>query len=648
VHRIIKMNQCRQTQHRPNRLAKVCGIGLVVVAALLAFGHPGISEEPKGVEFWVAPDGHDSNPGTRELPLASIDMALRKARELRRLTNAAVANGVHIILRGGVYRLTQPILIRPEDSGTEAGPTIIEAAPGERPILSGGAEVTGWKKPKGKVPGLPKPAQSNVWVADAPRFCGRMVEFRQFWVNDRKAIRAREPDGEAMERLLAWDRQREEAWIPAALVRSLRLTPQLEMIIHQQWEIAICRVKSLRIEGDRACVRFQDPESRIQFEHPWPQPVMTSNYSSPFFLANAIEFLDQPGEWFQELPSGRIFYWPRPGEDMRQAHVVAPALETLVQVMGSLDRPVSHVHFKGITLVHTTWLRPSHAGHVPLQAGMYMIDAYKLVPKGTREWRSLDNQAWIGRPPGAVTIRCAHNIRFEQCVFEHLASAGLDIDRGVRDSVVEACVFRDIGGNGIQLGKFSDPGIEAHLPYNPADDREVCARIRIANNLVTDTANEDWGCVGICVGYAREITIAHNEVCNTSYTGISVGWGWTRSTNCMRDNVIHANHINHVATRMCDTAGIYMLSCQPGTVISENAIHDIHMSPYVHDPNHWFYIYLDEGSSYITVRDNWCPEEKFFSNAVGPGDIWERNGPTVPASIKSAAGPEPWARERKQ
>ena len=31
------------------------------------------------------------------------------------------------------------------------------------------------------------------------------------------------------------------------------------------------------------------------------------------------------------------------------------------------------------------------------------------------------------------------------------------------------------------------------------------------------------------------------------------------------------------------------------------------MSPYMPDPDRWFYPYLDEGSSFITVRDNWGP-----------------------------------------
>jgi hypothetical protein len=289
---------------------------------------------------------------------------------------------------------------------------------------------------------------------------------------------------------------------------------------------------------------------------------------------------------------------------------------------------------------HTTWLRPSRLGHVPLQAGMFLLDAYKLSPTGTVYQAGLNNQAWVGRAPGAVQVSAAEQISFLGCRFEHLASAGLDFQSGTHGDTVEGCVFRDIGGNGLQLGNFSDNGIEAHYPWNPADEREICSRERIANNVVVDCTTEDWGGVGIGVGYARNVTIEHNDVSRVNYTGISVGWGWTKGTNCARDHVIRANHIHHVAQRMCDTAPLYTLSTQPGTVISENYVHDLTMSAYAFNPEHWFWIYLDEGSSHIVVRDNWCPAERFLTNATGPGNVLERNGPQVAEQIRSAAGLE--------
>jgi hypothetical protein len=615
-----------------------------IVAAMMVLA--GLLSQPAAAaEFWVAPGGADANPGTRDKPVASPALALRKARELRRLAKEPLGEPVRIILRDGVYRLDSPLLVRPEDSGSEACPTIIEAAPAARPVISGGVPAGPWRRPEGPIAGLPAAAQGHVWVADAPTFGGRIVEFRQLYVDGRKAVRAREPDGDELDRLVAWDEKGREAWIPASAV-VWGQTPGVEMVLHQQWEISVLRVKSVRVEGGKAALAFQEPESKVQFDHPYPWPVMSPKGNAPYFMANAIEFLDTPGEWYQELPSGRVVYWPRDGEGMSRAKVTVPALDALVRVEGTLDRPVRYVKFRGIAFQHTTWMRPSESGHVPLQISMYLTEAYRLTPPMTRPMnKALDNLAWTGRPPAAVTLSAADHTKFERCHLEHLASTGLDYRFGTHDDLVEGCVFRDVGGNGILVGCYNDNGLEAHEPYNPKDDREVCTRERIANNLVTDCGSEEWGCAGIGVGFANEITVEHNEVCNLPYTGISLGWGWTGMPTCLRDNRVRANHIHHVGLRMYDLAGVYSLSAQPGTVISENAIHDIRLKPYVHRPEHWYYVYLDEGSAQVTVRDNWSPEDRTFENAPSGKNTFENNGPMVSRKIKDAAGLEPAFRD---
>lgn len=593
------------------------------------------------VEFFVSPGGNDNNSGTQTQPLASVAKAREKIREHRRLSKNPSNEPVKIILRAGIYQLAEPLLFRPEDSGTEINPTILEAAANEHPVLSGAVQIGGWRESEEKIPGLPEIARGEIRVADAPKVGGRILNFRQLWVNDTKAIRAREPNGDSFARLVAWDKTNQVATIPATALAGIKKPARLEMIVDQVWEIADLRVKSIRVEGTNAFVKFRQPESKIEFQHPWPPVIVNTNYQAPFFLANAIEFLDEPGEWFEDLSAGKIYYWPRDGEDMTRAKVFAPVLETLVKIEGSLDNPVSNLQFNGITFANTTWLRPSEQGHVPLQAGMFLLDAKKLSPRGTSYHPKLDNVAWIGRPPAAVSVQNGNHISFERCNFEHTASAGLDFESGAHDDLVEGCIFHDIGGNGIQLGKFSDVNVETHIPYNPSDEREICSREKSSNNVITDCGNEDWGCAGICAGYVREMKIEHNEISNLPYTGISVGWGWTKMTNALRDNFIFANRVHHVGQRLGDLGGIYILSAQPGTVIAENSISDIQPSPFVPDPRHWFYLYLDEGSSFITVRDNWSPSENFLRNANGPGNVWTNNGPRVSEKIKSGAGLEP-------
>lgn len=583
----------------------------------------------------AAAQGFSVYPSGRQL-----SEVLAKIRELRGGGSIQTNAPTRIILHNGTYQLTEPLQFQADDSGTETGPLIIEAAPGEHPVLSGGMQIYGWSKPAVKIPGLPSIAEGNIWVADAPKIKGTVLNFRELWVNGQRAIWAREPNGEEMERLVGWDKTNEIAVIPFVALNRIKRPEQLEMVIDQVWEVAVLRIKSIHIKGTNALITFRQPESKIEFMHPWPPVIVNKNYCAPFFLENAIQFLDSPGEWFEDSKAGKIYYWPRPGEHMGSATIIAPATETLMQIEGSPEKPVSHIQFDGITFSFTTWLRPSEQGHIPLQAGMFMLDAHKLIPKGTPYHPKLDNVAWIGRPPAEVSVRDGDHISFINCIFENTASAGLDLNRTHND-LVQGCKFLDIGGNGIQLGEFSDPNTETHIPWNPSDDSEVCSNETIADNLITDCGREDSGCCGIAAGYVRDTKIEHNDLSTLPYTGISLGWGWTKTTNAMRNNLIFANRVHHVGQLLGDLGGIYTLSAQPGTIVAENVIDEMEPSQYVPDPKHWYYLYSDEGSSFITVRDNWCPSGKFLRNANGPGNVWTNNGPQVSEVIKNTAGLEP-------
>ena len=134
-----------------------------------------IANQVSAAEIWVALNGSDKNAGTKEAPVASVAMALRKARELRRLNDPSIKNGIRIRIKRGLYQFVEPLFIRPEDSGTAISPTTIENADEELPVLSGGINIKGWRKVTGIVPGLPKEAQGKVWVAEAPMVGGNIL-----------------------------------------------------------------------------------------------------------------------------------------------------------------------------------------------------------------------------------------------------------------------------------------------------------------------------------------------------------------------------------------------------------------------------------------------------------------------------------------
>ena len=589
-------------------------------------------------EIWISPKGSDFNDGTRQSPKATLTSALRQAREWRRTEDNRIQGGITIYMEGGTYAFYEPVFIRPEDSGTKESPTIIRSVGDEKVILSGGISINGWKK------------QGKVWVADVPVFNGRPLDFRQLWVNGKKAVRARDvEDFEKMNRICSVDEKNEILYVPAVSIRRLidnkgnLKAKYAEMVLHQMWCVANLRIRSVEVQGDSAAIRFHQPESRIQFEHPWPRPMVTTDgHNSAFYLTNARELQDVPGEWYHDIDARKIYYYPREGEKMQEAKVIVPAVETLVRVEGTVDRPVCHIRFEKITFSYTTWMRPSEKGHVPLQAGMYLTDGYRIDPKMQRNYLNhpLDNQGWLGRPAAAVRVVAARQIDFERCRFEHLGSTGLDYEEAVQGGVVRGCLFRDIAGNGLLVGSFSPAAHETHLPYNPADRREVCTQQQINNCYFTEIGNEDWGCLAIAAGYVGDVNIEHNEISEVPYSGISLGWGWTQTVNCMRNNRVHANLIHHYAKHMYDVAGIYTLGSQPKSYVTENCVHSIYKPGYVHDPNHWFYLYTDEGSSFITVRDNWTEGEKYLQNANGPGNVWENNGPKVDSVIRERAGLE--------
>ena len=126
---------------------------------------------------------------------------------------------------------------------------------------------------------------------------------------------------------------------------------------------------------------------------------------------------------------------------------------------------------------------------------------------------------------------------------------------------------------------------------------------RIANNHVHATGVEYMGAIGIWVGFAQRALVAHNEVHDTPYTGISLGWQWNPQPTPCKQNTVEWNHIHDVMKNLGDGGGIYTLGFQPGTVIRGNHIHDVRRSRYAQAaPNNGMFI--DEGSKGFLFERN--------------------------------------------
>lgn len=137
---------------------------------------------------WVSPSGDDLAQGTEQTPLLTLQTALARVREMRRTATGPLGE-IHVVLKGGTYRMDETLTLNGDDSGEPYSPTIIEAAEGETPVLKGGVEISGWR-PAGNVDKLPEVAQQHVWMATTPKLGGNNLDFRQLYVNGVKMKKA--------------------------------------------------------------------------------------------------------------------------------------------------------------------------------------------------------------------------------------------------------------------------------------------------------------------------------------------------------------------------------------------------------------------------------------------------------------------------
>ena len=109
-------------------------------------------------QLYVSPTGSDAGPGTRDKPFAT----LARARDaVRKRIAAGLKADVLVLLRGGTYRLTEPVAFGPADSPGKGRTGTYAALAGEKPVLSGGRVLKGWKTGKGPARRVTRPLRPS-------------------------------------------------------------------------------------------------------------------------------------------------------------------------------------------------------------------------------------------------------------------------------------------------------------------------------------------------------------------------------------------------------------------------------------------------------------------------------------------------------
>lgn len=589
--------------------------GLITAAAIAAAVLiPGAPASAAATTLWVDPvNGSDANSGTSS---TQAFQTLGRAQSAVQGMDTSMSDDIVVDLLGGTYSQTSPLSLTAADSGTNGHVVRWQAAPGAAPVISGAQAVTGWTS-----------AGNGVYKASV-----RSLDFRQLYVNGKRATRARFPDIGSWSQITSSSATNKTVTVPAASVGSWVGSGSPEMVLETQWAEDYLRVKDITVSGASATVSFQDAESNILFQR--PNPVLANG--SPFHWEGNAAFLTQPGEWYLDNASSTVYYMPRPGEDIADAAVTVPVAQTVLEVSGtSLDAQASNISFAGITFTGTTWTRPTTNGYLNAQGGQYSLSA------------NMQNQQYIGRPPAAVHVSDATNIQFTGNSFVNVGSTALDFDHGTHSSSAIGNLIQGASGNGIMVGKFADPTVEMGTLYNPPsspageDVREVDTGNTISDNLIAQTGQDYYGTAGINAGWVNSTTITHNEITDVPWAGISFGWGWQYTAGAAANNTVQYNEISNAINRLCDTGGIYHLSNDPGSSVSNNYIHEVRGSAGGCASAHAA-LYFDQGSDGMTVSNNVLSDvDKTINQHNNGSNMTLSNNTSSGKSVIQAAGLEP-------
>ena len=226
--------------------------------------------------------------------------------------------------------------------------------------------------------------------------------------------------------------------------------------------------------------------------------------------------------------------------------------------------------------------------------------------------------------PGNVVVSAGQNIEFANCTFQHLGAYAASAINGSQNVSWRGCAFRDVSAGAVALGDVAT--------WDVTDTAKWDKNLAVEDCEIVNMNMEYTGTAGIFAGYVDSTTIAHNHIANTSYSGISIGWGWGHEQGRRGNNHIIGNHIERVlqgglvgandpSGRCCDGGGIYSLGPQPGSSIERNYIFHPD-SAKAHVPGRPGYgpfghgghaIYHDEGSGGFTDTEN---------VVEGPWDAW--------------------------
>lgn len=496
---------------------------------------------------YVSMTGSDADPGTFQQP--------------KRTLAAALATGAsRVWVMPGTYDQTQTL--RPVSGTTISG------------FPMGTALVTG---------GMPVPADAQ-WeqVEGQPYYAVSVAVpngFRELYVDGKTAKLA---ESESMTGSWYRENGKNRGYIVTGVDLSAATDSDLEMHWdHTYWRCNRLVVDEIRRDGTKTILLPEQNsfEWATVVDFQAAGPLATNSFT----LLNDLSFLDEPGEWFYDRTAQKLYYYPQPGEDVNEAEFYIPQIDTIFELSGtSPEQKLHDVTIENLELAYTTWQRTLQYGSSAVQAD--------FVSNGPGNGSHTD----AGELPGAlIHSEFADAITITDCSFHSTGANAVILENAVSNSTVQNSTFQNISFSAITISR----------PQNSFLDREneeVPRDILIFNNRIDNVGTKYNSGSGICGYYTDGLTVDHNVISHTAWSGMTFGWNGWQATE--KDSVTHRNltvtnnYIYSFAEVSRDSGGLYTLGQCPNAIIAFN-----HLSKIVRDNAG---VFNDEGSAYYAVYQN--------------------------------------------
>jgi len=528
------------------------------------------------LDLYVDQNAADGGDGSKVAPFNTFEAA----RDYVRTINKDMKKNIAVNIKEGFYEMDKTFKLTEEDSGSNGYYVIWKAEEGANVTLSGGKRITGWTE--SEIPGVYKVSNENDYM-------------RNLFVNDKPAQRAKY---EELVIPIEWYNDTENTLsekdgvvIPKGIIKNPEAANNLELFklitFRGNWAV---KGKAIEVENGTA-ISFAQPA--FQSQELSNYSILTWNITDDFRLENALEFLDKPGEWYQDIYTDTLYYMPKEGENIYDAEIVAPVLENMIDVYGSSsDNQAHHIAFEGITFAHGGNDYTSRRGRATHQASS--LYTYDDVHKYQTGW-------YMDR--ANLNFNNSSNILFKNNVVKNMSSVGISVMTGAEECMFDGNVFYQTASTAMTVGSSRSTTVL---------DRDVIPRnITFSNNIVTEAGFEYPASSAFQSYFVNGMYVLNNVVYDTYYSGICVGWGWTTSPLPQRRFNVIGNRIWNTNTFGQDGSCIYTLGDAPKSTAQYNYLSFVpgaHYKPQFYHDNgsaHWYDYKNVVFTGLPTTTNNW-------------------------------------------